>query len=283
MKRNYVTKLSMLLMITLSIAAVVGCSGADKETVATQNISRAVKQKESQVKNNIELGNKLVNSGKTEEAKKAYVKAIEGNVDKSNMNTVLSKIQGKLTKSKATTQYSQSKQSVNQSENANNAANVKPNQAKAPVPVPKQSIRTIGFVKNIYERDGKRYLTIDEAEFYMGERAVEEAVKDGKAYYDENNKPFVYDDYYIRNTDKTVKEYEISNDASFNLGKVLLNKYYTGNGADSEAVNYDTTKNIVNTNNNEANDRGIADFRENLYWITLNDNVVVQMNSQYTP
>lgn len=281
MKRNYVTKLSMLLMITLLISAV-GCSEVDKETVATQNISSAVKQKESQVKKNIDLGNKLVNSGKTENARKAYVKAIEGNVDKSNMNTMLSKIQGKLAESKATKQYAKNKQSVNQGQNTSNAANLKPNQAKAPVPVPKQSSKTIGFVKNIYERDGKRYLTIDEAEFYMGERAVQEAVKDGKAYY-KDNKPFVYDDYYIRNTDKTVKEYEISNDASFNIGKVLLDENYTGNGCDSEAVSYATIKNVVNSNNNKANDRGITDFRENLYWITLNDNVVVQMNSQYTP
>ncbi|MDZ4957144.1 hypothetical protein GNF51_15380, partial [Clostridium perfringens] len=62
--------------------------------------------------------------------------------------------------------------------------------------------KQIGCINNIYTIDGKTYIDVDLIEFYRGEQALKEALKDNaeKVFsYTENGTPYIPNGYYIRN------------------------------------------------------------------------------------
>lgn len=302
MKRNHITSCLAILTLIVFSLSMSGCLHKDKEVVVTKNVKVGAKQDKNQIKKNIELGNKLLGAEKYSDAKNAYNKAIsldkmnkatyltindmylkkdrlqdaadiiqeaiDNHVDVANMKTILSQIKARIEASTAIKQYSLS-QKTNQKPKQNSNTQDKP--------AVEQSKKIIGFVKNIYEKNGKRYLTIDEAKFYRGDAAAKACAADGYPGAAD------MDDYYISNKDKTISEYEISNNCVFNVQKWQLHEKTINNGAETDSTSYDTIKAIVKANTDNVNDQGCTDNRGNLYWLIINNNVVGEMDAQYTP
>lgn len=307
MKRNNITKKLIIVILIIFSISISGCAHKDKELVLNSNVKKTLKQPENQVKKNIDLGNKFFDNGKYDDAKQAYERAVEldkknketyitikdkylskgklqeaydivkeavtNNVDADNMKTLLSQINANIEKNKVAVEVAANEK------NKNSGSNEKSDSSKQKVPV--ESKKIIGIVKNIYERNGKRYLTVNEVEFYMGDRAMQEAIKDNKkVYYNKDGKPELDDSYYIRDTDQSIKEYEISDSAKFSAPKLVFNIHDSENLEPNHPATYDKVKNAVNGWTAEY---GVSENRINLYWLTVNNNVVAQMDQQYTP
>lgn len=141
--------------------------------------------------------------------------------------------------------------------------------------------KEIGFIRYIYETDGKKYIAIDTVEFYRGKDALKEAINDGRAVYDkENNKYWIPDGYYIRNSDDKIITYELDNSAEYYLCAYDVDKDYIGNASLTTEVSYDDMYEYI-TRNLENIDE-IYD-RANLFRIDITDNIVTSLIKQYTP
>lgn len=305
MKRNNITKCLTLLILIIFSISISGCAHKDKEVVVTPNVKKTVKQAENQVKKNIDLGNKLLDSGKYDDAKNAYNKAIEldkkdkqtyltikdkyleknriqdasdivqeainNDVDVADMKELLSQFKAKIEAMKPAEENKASQNNKQKLKQNNNLGS-------SPKAAVVQNKKIIGYVKNIYEKNGRKYLTIDEAKFYRGDAAVKACAADG--YPGESD----MDGYYISNKDKTITEYEISNSCSFSTENWQLHEgQLISNSGENEAINYDKMKGLVNTHTSKGIANGWIDNRDNLYWLIIDNNVVVQMDAQYTP
>ncbi|MCW6109282.1 Ig-like domain-containing protein [Clostridium sporogenes] len=126
--------------------------------------------------------------------------------------------------------------------------------------------KQIGFINEIYEQNGKRYLKFDDVEFFLNKdgndkTAEREAVKDG-------NKDLVIDGwYYIRNKDKSLESYEISPNAYIYICGYRNNL----NALDLQKVNYESFKNLG------------FDHGSFLAYIYVENNVIVRREEQYRP
>ncbi|MHC1681746.1 MAG: Ig-like domain-containing protein [Clostridiaceae bacterium] len=334
MRKNLFTKslfIILLFVLTLTLAA---CSEAGKQAVLSQNVSEEVKTEEVEIQNDIELGNKYVDEGKFDEAKKAYEKAISlepsnketyvkikdkyvekqrlddayyvtklavnNNVDVDNMNASLKEIQNKfevITIEKTLYQNNsyilQNTVSLklNNLEDINNATikwnNTNVDTSKAGtftydgvieqygrsvklilnvLPIVKE--KKIGIIKDVYESNGKRYVKVDEVEFYVGDKALQEGLKDksDKVYF-EDGKYHIYDSYYIRNKNPQLKVYEIADNATFNICVYHYNM--PGNSAVTKPAPYSDFKKFA--------------LQTRVTWLYLENNVIVKTEEQYTP
>lgn len=334
MRKNLLKKslfIILLFVLTLTLAA---CSETEKQAVLSQNVSQEVKTEEVEIQNDIELGNKYVDEGKFEEAKKAYEKAItlepsnketyvkikdkyvekqrlddayyvtklaiNNNVDVDNMNTSLKEIQNKfevitiektLYQNNSYTLQNEVSFKLNNAEDINNApikwSNTNVDTSKAGtftydgvveqygrsvkltlnvLPIVKE--KKIGIIKDVYESNGKRFVKVDEVEFYMGDKALQEGLKDksDKVYF-ENGKYHIYDSYYIRNKNPQVKVYEIANNATFNICVYHYNM--PGNSAVTKSAPYSDFKKFA--------------LQTRITWLYLENNMIVKTEEQYTP
>lgn len=129
----------------------------------------------------------------------------------------------------------------------------------------------IGYIKKVYEKGTKGFLQIDEVQFLTGDAAVEAAKKDGNAGYDEStHKYFVYNDYYIVNSNPRLRDYEILSTASINMLNILVS-FEVQNVANTP-VSYSQFKSIIN--DSDAGD---------LCHIYIENNGVVKIEGQYVP
>lgn len=131
--------------------------------------------------------------------------------------------------------------------------------------------RKIGNIKRVYEESGKKYIQVDEVEWYTGEKAVEEAKKDGNAEVDENGKYFVPNDYYVRDKTHELTTYEVAENASFKLVD------FGGTGISMKDADYDSFKKAAADRTANNSGQGI------LCWINTSNNVVTALEEQYRP
>lgn len=136
--------------------------------------------------------------------------------------------------------------------------------------LPTISEKKIGYVENVYEKNGKRYLDLNEIEFYRDEKALEEAIKDVEAALDDDGTYFVPDGYYIRDNNKTLKAYEISNNSKQSLCAFVINKQ--DSTIDLKEVSFQQFRDY--TNNKEY--RAIC-------WVNIENNIVTKVEMQFTP
>lgn len=128
-----------------------------------------------------------------------------------------------------------------------------------------------GFITQIYEEGSKRYLKIDPAEFFMDtendRRASIEAKKDGldKSHFSDDG--YIYNDYYIRNKDKSLETYEISSKADIYVCGYLLD----GHSSSLVKISYEKLK---------ALDISKTRF---LCYIDLENKAVVKIQQQFIP
>lgn len=139
----------------------------------------------------------------------------------------------------------------------------------------------IGIVKNIYEVDGIRYVEMDMVEFYRGEEAIKEAMKDGKALYDDHLKSYyLLDGYYIRNNDDEVTTYKLSQDVKYYLSAHNIERDSLENA--SLSVNVSSKQfdeYIINSSEYDV----MPLNRSKLFWIDITNEYVTSLVKQYTP
>ncbi|MEL5897945.1 tetratricopeptide repeat protein [Clostridium sporogenes] len=134
--------------------------------------------------------------------------------------------------------------------------------------------KQIGFINGIYEQNGKRYLKFDEVEFFKNKDANDrtaerEVIKDGKKEYLLDGR--VTDDYYLRNNDNTLEDYEISQNVQVYVCKYHIDKNI--NTIDLQRINYEKFKTLDNVYG-----QGNA-----LFYIYVEDNVIVKIQEQFRP
>lgn len=154
--------------------------------------------------------------------------------------------------------------------------------------------KQIGYIKKIYTLNDKTYIDVDLVEFYLGEEALIQSLKDtDKMLSTENGDPYVPHGYYIRNNYTELTTYEISNDCSFQLlyQDFLLLGYNTTppeNWSITEGASFDDFKDYINLttpiiDNLITNDDKSITQREILFWIELKNDVSYSIYRQYTP
>ncbi|GAA0061821.1 MULTISPECIES: Ig-like domain-containing protein [Clostridium] len=130
--------------------------------------------------------------------------------------------------------------------------------------------KQIGFINEIYEQNGKRYLKFDDVQFFLKKDANDktpeiEAIKDGKIKAENVGK--VPCQFYIRNKDKSLGTYEISPNVDIYISGYRNNL----NALDLQKVNYESFKNLGFDN---------GSF---LAYIYVENNVIVRIEEQFIP
>lgn len=136
-------------------------------------------------------------------------------------------------------------------------------------PKPIIKSKQIGYISNVYEANGKKYLSFDNVQFLTGDAAIEAAKNNGTAQY-EDGKYYVDDDYIIVNNNKEIKNYIIADNASLNVLDFLINPL--SNDINNHSVSYDTFKRVANSRNGYL-----------LCYIYTENDVVVRVEGQFTP
>ncbi|MDS1008128.1 tetratricopeptide repeat protein [Clostridium sporogenes] len=138
-----------------------------------------------------------------------------------------------------------------------------------------KSGKQIGFINRIYEQNGKKYLKFDKVEFFKNKdsndrTAEREAIKDGKEDYlfDDGR---IANDYYLRNNDNSLEEYEISPNVQVNVCTYHINSNI--NTIDLQRISYEKLKTLDNVYG-----QGNA-----LFYIYVEDNVIVKIQEQFRP
>ncbi|NFQ04060.1 tetratricopeptide repeat protein [Clostridium sporogenes] len=135
--------------------------------------------------------------------------------------------------------------------------------------------KQIGFINGIYKKNGKKYLKFDKVEFFKNKdsndrTAEREAIKDGKEDYlfDDGR---IANDYYLRNNDNSLEEYEISPNVQVNVCTYHINSNI--NTIDLQRISYEKLKTLDNVYG-----QGNA-----LFYIYVEDNVIVKIQEQFRP
>lgn len=134
----------------------------------------------------------------------------------------------------------------------------------------------ICIVNNVYLSNNKRYIDVDQIEFFRGDSAYEEARKDGNLGKDENGKEFLPDGYYIRNNYNTIETYEVSDDSIFKLCVYIVDPGSSSNSAETLPVSYEEYESYINSKKG-------SDIRARMFWVNTKNNVVESIKMQYTP
>ncbi len=137
--------------------------------------------------------------------------------------------------------------------------------------------KQIGWLKNLYEKNGEIYIDIDLVEFYLGrEEALREAIKDGKAGIDENGEYFLPDPVWIRNNSDSIFTYQVSSDSSYSLCGYNTTPNDPYDRGLVSKVSYDEFLNVFNkTKTNES--------RILLVWIDIKNGSISKITEQFLP
>lgn len=141
--------------------------------------------------------------------------------------------------------------------------------------------KKIGFITDLYEKNGKAYIKFDECQMFFDKinigdyTASKEAIKDGSGSLDSDG--LIYNGYYIRNSSTDSKEYIISKDFIYYSRTPKLS-------ASGERISegYESFKEYVK-NNLTNPPKFERDNRLLLCWINTEDGIVVNLEMQYTP
>lgn len=135
--------------------------------------------------------------------------------------------------------------------------------------------RKVGYIRNIYiNSNNEMNIEFDTVEFYRGEQALDEAVKDNEVERDEYGNVINKREYYVRNLSYDKEVYKINKFPVFELIEMEINHEQRGSG---KLVNVDfegLQKYIENYNNCDDGDRL-------LFYLDLKNNEVMAIVRQY--
>lgn len=136
--------------------------------------------------------------------------------------------------------------------------------------------KIICIVNNAYISNNKKYIDVDQVEFFIGEEAYIEAAKDGELYKDENGNDFLPNGYYIRNNYSNIETYEVNEEAIFNLCTYIVDSNSIANSSETMQVSYEEFKAYINNSK-------ILDNRSRIFWVDTKNKVVENITMQFTP
>lgn len=274
---------------------------------AKEAFNRAIAIDKSNKDTYIRIKDTYLSINKLDEAYNIIKTAISNNVDIDNMNTISKEISSKFEVIKLSN-------SVYQNDNYNLPKqvimNVSDNSVTIPILWNNENIDTstigtfsyegyndeygrkivveltvlenvydkqIGWIKNLYEKNGQIYIDMDLVELYLGrEEALREAIKDGKAGIDENGEYFLPDPIWIRNSSDSIFTYPISSSTSYSLCGYNLPNNPIYSGGLVYDVSYNEFLNVFNkTQTNEA--------RPLLVWIDIKNGLIYKITEQFLP
>jgi tetratricopeptide (TPR) repeat protein len=279
----------------------------DKYEEAKKNYENAISLDTSNGDTYIKIKDKYVEKGRLDDAFYIIKLAIDNKVDTENMKVVLENIKGKFqvtniemsivqdesfmlpkeatikvndVDAKATVKWTNSEVDtsklgtfVYEGVAEQYGKGVKLTLIIKPIIKPIVKAKKIGYINEVYDSNGKRYIKFDEVSFYRGKEALEEAKKDkSSTVIVEDGKEYVSDGYYIRNTRIEYKGYEVSKTATLKLIGIFSESY--SNDIENRIVGYEEFKRVLN-----KRDKGVG----TLCWINTENDIVVNIESQYTP
>jgi hypothetical protein len=134
--------------------------------------------------------------------------------------------------------------------------------------LPDGHIKVMGFIKNVREKDGKRYVTIDYAEMLTGQAALDAARAAGDIGPDEE----VPNDYYISNPSTDKHEFEVSAGAAMTTS--------SWHGEMNKTLTWDVFKSFWSVS---PPDEEASFLRDSPWWIERDGQTVVKIDEQYLP
>jgi len=136
--------------------------------------------------------------------------------------------------------------------------------------------KAMGYIKAIYEKDGKRYLDIDYVQYLTGDEAIRAIREDGKC------PPDIYPDpsycipngYYIRNQNPKIRTFEVSKNV-----EILMQTYGSGkcHVKENEKVSYGIFKSFWESN------PVCVHLKDSLYNIEVKNGIVTKIAEQFIP
>ena len=135
--------------------------------------------------------------------------------------------------------------------------------------LPDGHIKAMGFIKKAWVQGGKRYISIDYAEMLTGQAAIDAAIAAGDIQPGED----LPNDYYIRNTNHDLREFEVS-------GAVAITTATWGDNTPDNPVTWDV---FVSFWSATPPDADAAFLRDNPWWIERDGQTVIKIDEQYLP
>jgi hypothetical protein len=139
--------------------------------------------------------------------------------------------------------------------------------------LPENSEKQMGYIKKVYEKNGKHHLDIDYIQWLTGaaaEKAMREDEECPKA-----GECIVLNDYYIRNVNPLIRTFEIAPDAEF-----LMQTFSAGEaGGDiswNQPISYDQFKNIFITS-------AKPQLKNVPYIVEIGNKIIIKITEQYIP
>jgi hypothetical protein len=129
-------------------------------------------------------------------------------------------------------------------------------------------VKAMGFIKKVWEQDGKRYIIIDYAEMLTGQEAIDAAIAAGDIQPGED----LPNDYYIRNADSEKRMLQVSDSVDITTS--------TWHGEMDSPVTWDVFQSFWSAN---PPDQEAAFLRDSPWWIERDGAVVVKIDEQYLP
>lgn len=136
--------------------------------------------------------------------------------------------------------------------------------------------RKVGYIRNIYKvnDDDSIVIEFDEAEFYQGNNALEEAIKDDQVEKDQEGKYVMLSKYYVRNSSYDIETYNVAKFSSYNLLKNDFNESKEGFN-ELRHIDYDTLKKHIDNYKDSDEEEKL------LFWIDMKNEEVTSITRQY--
>lgn len=135
--------------------------------------------------------------------------------------------------------------------------------------------RKVGYIRNIYIDSNKDMsIEFDTVEFYRGEEAVNEAIKDNEVERDEHGNIINQREYYVRNSNYEKEIYKINKFPVLELIEIEINDKQRGSGK-LVNVDFEGLKKYIETYNN------CDDEDKLLFYMDLKNNEVMAIVRQY--
>ena len=133
--------------------------------------------------------------------------------------------------------------------------------------LPNGNIKAMGYIDEVWEEGGTRYISIDYAEMLTGQEAMDAAVEAGYIAPGED----LPNDYFIRNDNPQKREFKVAESA------VITTATY--GGGMEESVSWDVFKSFWT----EFPPEGAAHLNAMPWWIERDGDTAVKIAEQYLP
>jgi len=123
------------------------------------------------------------------------------------------------------------------------------------------SEKAIGYIKRVYDKNGKRFLDIDYIQWLNSEECAAKKISAPNGYC-------------IENVNTKIRSFEISQNIQIKVD--TLSYAADGNFNFGESISSPTFKNLFAVDSNSL-------LKESLYWVVVKDSVITSISEQYQP